>query len=41
MKKREIIIMDVTFKKENMIVKINYNGIFAVNVPDGPKKRIK
>ncbi|MBU4535811.1 MAG: nuclear transport factor 2 family protein [Euryarchaeota archaeon] len=37
-KKREIIITDVSFEKEDMIVKIDYNGILGVDVPDGPKK---
>jgi hypothetical protein len=34
-------INNITFKKEDMIVKIDYNGTLAVDVPDGPKKVIK
>ena len=36
--KREIIITDVTYEDEDMIVNIDYNGILAVDVPDGPSK---
>ncbi|WP_211533323.1 nuclear transport factor 2 family protein [Methanobacterium alkalithermotolerans] len=37
-KEREIIITEVNFEKEDMIVKIDYKGTLGVDVPDGPKK---
>lgn len=35
---REIVITDVTYEDEEMIVNIDYNGILAVDVPEGPSK---
>lgn len=36
--KREIIITDVTYEDEDMIVNIDYNGILGLDIPDGPAK---